>query len=90
DHAAILIDSVLATANLESVEVHVLPGERDLKDLVKPGDARIATHQISGLMSRSTARSCSTSWPGHAPISISKAYFAALHTPRKWMLSVCQ
>ncbi|MDM0117752.1 hypothetical protein QTI66_37265 [Variovorax sp. J22R133] len=44
-HAALLTESVLATANLEAVEVNVLPGERNLKDLVKPGDACIATHQ---------------------------------------------
>jgi hypothetical protein len=34
-----------ATANFEAMKVHVLPAERDLQDLVKPGDARIATHQ---------------------------------------------
>jgi hypothetical protein len=54
------VDSVFATANLEAVKVHVLPAERYLKDLAKPGDTRIASHQmrrqISGLMLRSTAR----------------------------------
>ena len=45
EHAALLMDTVLATANLEAMKVHVLPAERDLQDLVKPGDARIATHQ---------------------------------------------
>ena len=45
EHAALLMDTVLATANLEAVKVHVLPAERNLQDLVKPGDARIATHQ---------------------------------------------
>ena len=85
------VDSVFATANLEAVKVHVLPAERYLKDLAKPGDTRIASHQmrrqISGLMLRSTARSCRTSRSEDATASIPEAYFAALHTPRKWMLS---
>jgi hypothetical protein len=44
-HAALLIDPVLATANLEAVKMHVQPAERDLQDLVKPSDACIASHQ---------------------------------------------
>ena len=44
DHAALLMDSVLATANLKAVKMHVLPAERDLHDLVKPGDACTASH----------------------------------------------
>lgn len=47
EHAALLMDTVLATANLEAMKVHVLPAERDLQDLVKPGDAGIAAHQKS-------------------------------------------
>ncbi|MDM0084865.1 hypothetical protein QTI17_30130 [Variovorax sp. J31P179] len=42
---ALLVDCVLATTDLETVQVHVLPAERDLQDLVKPRDARIASYQ---------------------------------------------
>lgn len=45
EHAALLMDTVLATANLKATKVYVLPAERDLQEPVKPGDARIATHQ---------------------------------------------
>jgi hypothetical protein len=31
EHAALLMDTVLATANLEAVKVHFLPAERDLQ-----------------------------------------------------------
>jgi hypothetical protein len=91
EHAALLMDTVLATTDLEAVKVHVLPAECDLQDLVKPRDARVATssrrRQISGLMLRSTARSCKTSRREDAPASIPAAYFAALHTPKKWTVS---
>jgi hypothetical protein len=45
EHAAVLMATVLATTDLEAMKVHVLPAERDLQDLVKPGDARVAAHQ---------------------------------------------
>jgi hypothetical protein len=45
EDAALLVDTVLATPNLETVKVHVLSAERELQDLVKPRDARIASHQ---------------------------------------------
>jgi hypothetical protein len=45
EHATLLMGPILATANLEAMKVHVLPAECDLQDLVKLGDACIATHQ---------------------------------------------
>jgi hypothetical protein len=92
EHSALLMDTVLATANLEAMKVHVLPAECDLQALMKPGEslyrsAPAAGARISGLMPRSTARSCKTPCPDVAAVSIAEAYFGALHTPRNGTLS---
>ena len=39
EHAALLMDTVLATANLEAMKVHVLPAERDLPGSRAPSPA---------------------------------------------------
>ena len=92
EHAAFLMDSVLATANLEAMKVHVLPAERDLQDLVKPGDARIASQQKSPPDQRADAAQHCAQLQDLLSRRCSgfhlQTYFAAPHTPRIVMLSM--
>jgi hypothetical protein len=39
------IDRVLATANLEAVEVHVVPAERYVENLMKVSQCAVAAHE---------------------------------------------
>ncbi|MDR6859916.1 hypothetical protein J2W96_006256 [Variovorax guangxiensis] len=45
ERAALLVGSIFAAGDLKAVQVHVLPTESDLEDVVQLGDACIDPHQ---------------------------------------------
>jgi len=57
ERAAIPMDAVLPAPDVEAVQVHVLPTERDLQNLVKAGDACVASQQQPAPDQRADARS---------------------------------
>jgi hypothetical protein len=69
----------------------VLPAERSLKDLVKPRDARIASHQQAPPDQRVDAAQHGAPLQGLGQkddsASIPEAYFAALHSPKNEVVS---